>query len=73
MNREENLSLSLPQAIEELRNDIDRLTQAHQILMKGMETLAGQLEIARSNLEILQTAVAQKAAAIPLALAPSVN
>ena len=62
----EKEDMSLPEAVEELKRDVEALTRAHALLLGGMQTLAGQLEIARHNLGILQGAVLSKATAIPV-------
>ena len=50
------------EAIEQLKSDIDKLTTCHATLLRGLEMLNGQLEIARHNLQILQDAfIAKKA------------
>jgi len=62
---DEKEDMSLPEAVAELKSDIDRLTRAHSLLLSGMETLRKQIEIAQNNVAVLQTAL-QRGTKVPL-------
>ena len=58
--------MTVQEAIADLKQDVDQLGSAHEMMQKNFEMLGRQLEIAKHNVEILQDAVV-KGIAIPIA------